>query len=123
MLDAAATGGITLSIGVLIIIFSAVRNLTERDRLELLSRTNQELQDLQGTLEQRVKERTAQLQASAEVGQAAAATLEPNLLLRHVVEPLPTVWLLLCGSIYLPMGTAAVLREASGEARPHLEGS
>ncbi len=116
--DVAAEGGVTLTLGILLIVFSVVRNLTERDRLAVLTQTNQELHDLQATLEQRVEERTAQLQASADVGRAAAATLDPGQLLHRVVSLITEHF----GFYYVAVftlneaGTAAVLREATGAA-------
>jgi len=70
------------------------------------------------SLEQRIGERTAQIRTSAEVGQAAAATLDPDQLLRQVVTLITERF----GFYYVAVftlndtGTAAVLREATGEA-------
>ncbi|HTP10233.1 MAG TPA: GAF domain-containing protein [Anaerolineae bacterium] len=116
--DVAAEGGVILSVGILLIVFASVRDLTERDRLEVLTKTNQELQDLQGTLEQRVAERTAQLQTSAEVGQAAAATLDSDQLLRQVVNLITERFGFYYAAVFTlnDTGTAALLREATGEA-------
>jgi GAF domain-containing protein len=70
------------------------------------------------TLEQRVDERTAQIRTSAEVGQAAAATLDSDQLLQKVVNLITERF----GFYYVAVftlndtGTTAVLREATGEA-------
>jgi len=118
MRDAGVTGGLTLTIGALIIVFSAVRNLTERDRLAVLNQANAELSDLRDSLEERVAQRTAQLQTSAEVGQAVAATLDSAQLLRQVVNLITERFGFYYAAVFTlnDNGTAAVLREATGEA-------
>ncbi len=116
--EAGIDGGILLSIGAIIIIFSVVRNLAERDRLAVLNQANDELRSLRHSLEERVKERTAQLQASAEVGQAAAAILDQSQLLRQVVNLITERFGFYYAAVFTlnDTGIAAVLREASGEA-------
>ena len=70
------------------------------------------------TLEQRVVERTTQIRTSAEVGQAVAATLDPNQLLRQVVQLIAERFGFYYVAVFTlnDIGTAAVLREATGEA-------
>ncbi len=116
--DIGAEGGITLALGVLLIVFGVARNLTERDRLQVLNQANAELLDLRDTLEERVSERTAQLQASAAVGQAAAATLDAEQLLQQVVSLITDQFGFYYAAVFTmnESGTAAVLREATGEA-------
>ncbi len=116
--EAGMDGGILLSIGAIIVIFSVVRNLAERDRLAVLNQANAELRSLRNSLEERVNERTAQLQASAEVGQAAAAILDQNQLLREVVNLITARFGFYYAAVFTlnDAGTAAVLREGSGEA-------
>ena len=116
--DIAAEGGVTLTLGILLIVFSVVRNLIERDRLEVLNQANAELSDLRDSLEERVSQRTAQLQASAEVGQAAAATLDSDQLLRQVVNLITERFGFYYAAVFIlnDSGTVAVLREATGEA-------
>jgi hypothetical protein len=102
MLDAAATGGIT-SISVLIIIFSAVRNLTERDRLELLSGANQNCRIYRAHWNN-ASRNARSVQASAEVGQRgcdARAQLAAAPCRRLITDRFG----FLCGSIYPGMGT------------------
>jgi GAF domain-containing protein len=114
----AAEGGVILSIGSLLIVFSVVRNLTERDRLAVLNQANAELRELRDTLEERVEARTAQLRASAEVGQAAAAILDPAQLLQRVTGLITDRFGFYYAAVFIlnDAGTAAVLREATGEA-------
>ena len=116
--DIAAEGGVTLALGILLIVFSVVRNLTERDRLAVLNQANAELRDLRDSLEERVEARTAQLQTSGEVGQAAAATLDSAQLLRQVVNLITERFGFYYAAVFTlnDAGTAAVLREATGEA-------
>jgi GAF domain-containing protein len=114
----AAEGGVIASIGILLIVFSVVRNLTERDRLAVLNQANAELRDLRDTLEYRVEARTEQLRASAEVGQAAAAILDPAQLLQRVTGLITDRFGFYYAAVFIlnDAGTAAVLREATGEA-------
>jgi GAF domain-containing protein/HAMP domain-containing protein len=76
------------------------------------------LESLQSTLEQQVVERTKQLTASNEVGQAAASSLDPEQLLARVVPLFPEQFGYYYAAIYLvdPSGKWAELREATGEA-------
>jgi GAF domain-containing protein len=114
----AAEGGVILTLGILLIVFSVVRNLTERDRLAVLNQANADLRDLRDTLEERVEARTAQLRASAEVGQAAAAILDPAQLLNRVTDLITDRFGFYYAAVFIlnDAGTAAVLREATGEA-------
>ena len=70
------------------------------------------------SLEQRVDERTAQIRTSAEVGRMAAASLDPERLLRTVVNLIADRFNYYYTAIYLidEDGKYAVLREATGEA-------
>jgi GAF domain-containing protein len=113
-----AEGGVILTLGVLVIVFSVVRNLVERDRLEVLNQTNTELRDLRDSLEERVQARTEQLHTSAEVGQAAATTLDPDQLLQRVTTLITDRFGFYYAAVFTlnDSGTAAVLREATGEA-------
>ena len=75
------------------------------------------------SLERRVEARTAQLQASAEVGQAAAAILDPTQLLRQVTTLISERFGFYYAAVFTlnETGTAAVLREATGEAGRNLK--
>jgi GAF domain-containing protein len=116
--DAGRDGGIMMTLGALILIFSAVRNLTERDRLAVLTKTNQELQELQGSLEKRVEERTSQLRTSAEVGRAAVSILDSAQLLQQTVDLIVERFGFYYAAIFTPdpAGQYAVLRAGTGEA-------
>jgi GAF domain-containing protein len=116
--DAGTDGGIMLTLGAIVIIFSFVRNLVERDRLAVLNQANTELRDLRDTLEQRVEARTDQLRASAEVGQAAAAILDPVQLLRRITTLISERFGFYYAAVFMlnEEGTAAALHEATGEA-------
>lgn len=100
-----------------------------RDELSLLARTfNQmaaQLGDLIGTLEQRVADRTrdlerraVQLTTAADVGRAAASILEPGALTRQVVELIRERFDLYYAGLFLLDGEGryAVLEAGTGEA-------
>jgi GAF domain-containing protein len=111
-------GGIMMTLGALILIFSVVRNLSERDRLAVLTRANQTLQELQGSLEERVEERTAQLRASAEVGRVAASILDTEQLLQQTVNLITERFGFYYAAIFTPDPASqyALLRAGTGEA-------
>lgn len=77
-----------------------------------------QLRDIFGSLEQQVEARTAQLRASADVGRAAVSTLDPNQLLREVVNLITDRFGFYYAAVFTPdeTGQWAVLREATGEA-------
>src|SRR3972149_1807391 len=79
---------------------------------------NRALQALRASLEQRVAERTVQLQISAEVGRAAAAILDQNQLLREVVALITEGWGFFYPAAFLldENGKSAVLWEPPGKA-------
>ena len=116
--DTLRDGGIVMTLGVLIVIFSYMRNLIERDRLTVLNQANDELRNLRDSLEARVEQRTAQLQASAEVGRVVAATLDPDQLLDQVVNLITERFGFYYAAVFTldDTGTSAMLREASGDA-------
>ena len=116
--EIAAEGGIALTLGALLIVFSVVRNLTERDRLAVVEAANAELRALRDSLEIRVNERTAQLRASAQVGQAAASVLDPERLLQEVVNLITEHFDFSYAAVFTldEAGRNAVLREGTGEA-------
>jgi GAF domain-containing protein/HAMP domain-containing protein len=77
-----------------------------------------QLQDLIGSLERRVEARTEQLNASAEVGRAAASILDTERLLREVVELITARFDFYYAAIFLSdeQQKWAVLHAATGEA-------
>lgn len=77
-----------------------------------------QLQDMIGSLEIRVEMRTAQLQASAEVGKAAASVLDPDQLLHEVVNLIANRFGFYYAAIFTldRTGSYLLLREATGEA-------
>lgn len=76
------------------------------------------LEELQGTLEQQVVERTRQLAATNEVGRVAASSLDPGQLLARVMPLFHEQFGYYFAAIYLldPSGKWAELKEATGEA-------
>lgn len=83
-----------------------------------LREQNIELTQLRGTLEDRVAERTLQLRAAAEVGQAAVSILNPDQLLSEIVQVMAERFGLYYAAIFTldRSGSYLVLREATGEA-------
>lgn len=93
MTDAGRDAGVLVAIGVLLIVVTVFRNSLERTRLQDLRMANEELTAVRGTLEQRVEERTAELErrstymaASADVSGAASSILDSEQLIREVVD-------------------------------------
>ncbi len=90
--------GIVLTTGVLLAISAAFRNALERQRLTELDQVNEELRQIQATLEQRVEERTdelrtatfraarhaSQLQTIAEVAHTVSLVSDLNALLNSI---------------------------------------
>lgn len=77
-----------------------------------------QLEELQATLEQRVRTRTAQLQATIEVSRAVTSLLEPAEIMRQVVSLISEQFGYYYVAIFLvdPSGQWAELKEATGEA-------
>ncbi len=92
-IDAGRDAGLLLTLGIMLVIASAFRDSLARGRLERLWAANEELSAIRSTLEQRVAERTADLEqrsayltASAEISRAAASILDGEELIARVVE-------------------------------------
>jgi GAF domain-containing protein len=83
-----------------------------------LRQQNLELEQLRGTLEDRVAERTLQLRAAADVGQVAASILNPDQLLSEIAHVIAERFDLYYAAIFTldHTGSYLVLREATGEA-------
>lgn len=71
-----AVAGITTTIGVVLIVLANFRNSVEKDRLEEVRTINRELEDLTINLEQRVNDRTNQLEVANQQTSRRAAQLE-----------------------------------------------
>ena len=89
MADAGQNAGVFLSVGFLLSVITAFRNNLERVRLRALQDTNWELSDIRTSLEQRVIDRTVDLErrsaylaAAAEVARAASSILDTDQLIR-----------------------------------------
>jgi GAF domain-containing protein len=108
-----ATGAQRFSIGQL------ERTLTEsKEAAREQEKVNKELRALQTELEQRVKERTEQLEATNEVGRVASATLDPNQLINKVVHLITETFGYYYAAIFLVAenGLWAELKDATGTA-------
>ena len=112
---------VTLTLASLYVaLFFIVRHadgIIQRQHIES-ERAEEALQEAHEELERRVDKRTAQLQASAEVGRAAASILDPDQLLREVVTLITNRFGFYYAAIFTldEAGKFAVLREATGEA-------
>ncbi len=101
---------------------SARADIVAQDEISLLAgtfnRMGEQLQTMLAHLERAVAQRTEQLQASAEVGRAAASILDPNQLLREVVNLITNRFGYYYAAVFTLDGAGkfAVLREATGEA-------
>jgi GAF domain-containing protein len=105
------------------LIYLTVRNLAEalnraRRNEKSLAQSNQELHLIRESLEQRVTQRTAQLEASAEVGRTATAILNPDQLLKESVNLITNRFDFYYTAVFTPdeTGTWLVLRQAAGDA-------
>jgi GAF domain-containing protein len=125
MANAGRDAGVFLSVGLLLTIITAFRNGLERARLRELREANQGLIDIRATLEQRVTDRTAELErrsayltAAADVSTAASSVLDADQLMREVVELIRDRF----GLYYVGLfrvdagGEWAVLQAGTGEA-------
>lgn len=99
---------------------SSLRRALERSKAseKNLREQNVELTGLRVALEERVAERTAQLQTSIEVGRAAAAILDSAQLLNESVKLIGERFNFYYVAVFTlnPQGDRAILRAAAGEA-------
>lgn len=125
MARAGQDAGIFLSVGLLLIVITLFRNAQERLRLCALREANQELTFARETLEQRVIERTADLEqrsdylaASAEVSRFASSILDRDALIRDVVTLIHERFGLYYVGLFLLDGRRewAILRAGTGKA-------
>lgn len=125
MAEAGQNAGIFLSLGFLLAVITAFRNNLERVRLQALQETNWQLTDVRASLEERVNERTVDLErrsayltAAADVARAASSILDADQLIREVVDLIRSRF----GLYYVGLFRVddsnewAVLRAGTGEA-------
>ncbi len=103
------------------------RNLTQsleraQEKELLLEKTNEQLKEAHTTLKKKVEERTAQLQASAEVARNISTITDPAILIQEVVNLISRSFGFYYTAIFIAdsSNTWAVLRNASGEAGKEL---
>jgi len=83
-----ALAGLTTTMGFVLIALSNFRNTVERDRLEEVRTINRELEDLTTNLEQRVDERTAELETANQQTSRRAAQLQAIMELSEAIAKL-----------------------------------
>jgi len=121
---ASATGGGILTLGILLTVLIGYRNNTESENVEQLQSANEELSRIQVTLEERVEERTAelnrrsaQLETAAQVARSAAEVRDLKSLLENVVNQITERFGFYHAGLFLTEGNSpyVVLQAASSE--------
>ncbi|MBN8580706.1 MAG: GAF domain-containing protein [Anaerolineae bacterium] len=118
-----AQSGIITTIGLVLIALSNFRKTNERLRLENLRQVNKQLEDSRDNLEQRVAERTHDLELASEIGRTITARVE-NLsqLLSEAVESIRQRFDLYYTQVYLVdrAGRFLLLRAGTGDVGKQL---
>jgi GAF domain-containing protein len=118
------SAGIITVIGVALAAIDNFRTGTERARLNEVNAANRELQIMQASLENRVKERTSaldrrtsQLEAASYVSRQTAAIQDPHILLSNVVDLITAQFGYYHAAIFLldERGRFAILQAASSD--------
>jgi GAF domain-containing protein len=112
-----ADTGIIMTVGILLMIVVAFRNLVERERLAEVAGVNQELEELSGSLETRVNEAVGNLALAAEVGRRVSLVRDPAKMLADAVELIRERFDLYYTQIYLTDSTGRnlILRAGTGD--------
>jgi GAF domain-containing protein/DNA-binding response OmpR family regulator/anti-sigma regulatory factor (Ser/Thr protein kinase) len=109
-----------LATGLLYLTSSSINQslTTARRNAAALQQTNRELNSIRASLEERVAERTAQLNVSAEVAQAVSSILDPNELITRVTHLIVERFNLYYAAAFLvdSDNEFAILVEATGRA-------
>lgn len=118
-----AQSGIITTIGLVLIALSNFRKTNERLRLENLRQVNQQLQDARANLEERVAERTYDLELASEVGRTITARVgNLSQILSESVELIRQRFQLYYTQVYLidRAGRRLILRAGTGDAGKQL---
>lgn len=118
-----AQAGIVTTIGLVLIALANFRRQNERQQIDVLRKINQELDDANRNLEERVADRTHDLELASEVGKAIAARVD-NLyqLLSEAVELVRARFNLYYTQVYLTdqTGRFILLRAGTGDVGKQL---
>ncbi len=105
-----------------VLIYLLIRNLQQtlsrsRANEQVMREQNSELTSMRATLEQRIAERTGQVSAAADVGRVATSILDPQQLMREVVNLIAARFGFYYAAVFTldHSGTYLILREATGE--------
>ncbi len=118
----AAMTGITTVIGLVLIALTNFRNNLENDRLAEIREVNRNLENLTATLEQRVVERTRNLELAVEVGRAISQVRNLDEMLREACELILKDFNLYYVQVYFmnPNRKELVLRAGTGHVAQQL---
>jgi putative methionine-R-sulfoxide reductase with GAF domain len=116
--NAASNAAFLFTIGILLIVVQVFRNSVEREHLQEVEATNRDLRELGATLEQRIADRTKDLETVAQVSTATATILETVKLLQAVVDLSKERFELYHSHIYLLDEASENLILAAGAGEP-----
>ncbi len=121
-LDTGTLAGNYMTIGALLLVAIIFRNSVERSRLFELRSTNDALRLLQGGLENRVAERTRNLELAARIGRTVSQVSALDIMLKDACELILKEFDLYYVQVYLtnPSQTALQLQAGTGEVGAQL---
>ena len=121
--DVAGTiAGNTMTVGIVLAVLAGFREGVEKSRLQEIRQANDELRRFSQSLEQRVTERTRELELASQLGRRLAQERDLDRLLNAAVQLIQQSFGMYYTQIYLldPSGRALVLRSGTGEVAAEL---